>query len=140
MASIMPPAAASAVVRGVRLGTGLILFSFAATHFLNHACGLLRLDVMEAVRLVLLWPWRTVIGQFALYGSFAIHGGLGLYALSRRRHFRMPIGERWQLLLGLSIPPLFAAHAIDVRLGAALYGLVDSYPRVLANMWILAQD
>ena len=130
----------SAIERRVRHVTGLILFSFATTHFLNHACGLLRLDAMEATRLVLLWPWRTMIGQGLLYGSFAIHGGLGLYALYRRRHFRMPTGERWQLLLGLSIPPLFAAHAINVRLGTLLFGLPDSYPRVLTNLWFLASD
>jgi adenylate cyclase len=129
----------SAIERRVRHVTGLILFSFATTHFLNHACGLLRLDAMEAARLVLLWPWRTVIGQGLLYGSFVVHGGLGLYALYRRRHFRMPIGERWQLLLGLSIPPLFTAHAINVRLGNLLFGLDDSYPRVLTNLWFLAQ-
>ena len=68
----------SALERRVRHVTGLILFSFATTHFLNHACGLLRLDAMEAVRHVLLWPWRTVIGQGLLYGSFAVHCGLGL--------------------------------------------------------------
>jgi adenylate cyclase len=130
----------SAIERRARHVTGLILFSFATTHFLNHACGLLRLDAMEAARLVLLWPWRTVIGQVLLYGSFAVHGGLGLYALYRRRHFRMPRGERWQLLLGLSIPTLFAAHAINVRLGTLLFGLDDSYPRVLTNLWFLAAD
>jgi adenylate cyclase len=130
----------SAVERRVRHVTGLILFSFATTHFLNHACGLLRLDALEATRLVLLWPWRTVIGQGLLYGSFAVHGGLGLHALYRRRHFRMPIGERWQLLLGLSIPPLFIAHAINVRLGTLLFGLPDSYPRVLTNLWFLASN
>jgi adenylate cyclase len=137
------PAAAplfSSIERRVRHVTGLILFSFVTTHFLNHACGLLRLDAMEAARHVLLWPWRTVIGQGLLYGSFAIHCGLGLYALNRRRHFRMPIIERWQLLLGLSIPPLFAAHAINVRLGTLLFGLPDSYPQVLTNLWFLASD
>ncbi len=137
------PAAAprfSVIERRVRHVTGLILFSFATTHFLNHACGLLRLDAMEAVRHVLLWPWRTAIGQGLLYGSFAVHGGLGLYALYRRRHFRMPTGERWQLLLGLSIPPLFLAHAINVRLGTLLFGLPDSYQRILTNIWFLAPD
>jgi adenylate cyclase len=137
------PAAAlrfSTIERRIRHVTGLILFSFATTHFLNHACGLLRLDAMEAARLVLLWPWRTVIGQGLLYGSFATHGGLGLHALYRRRHFRIPTGERWQLLLGLSIPPLFAAHAINVRLGTLLFGVPDSYPRVLTNLWFLASD
>lgn len=129
-----------AIERRTRHVTGLILFGFATTHFLNHACGLFRLDAMEAARHALMWPWGTVAGETALYASFATHAALGLVALYRRRHFRMPAGERWQLLLGLSIPPLLSAHAINVRLGSMLFGLPDSYPRVLANLWFLAGD
>ena len=130
----------SGIERRTRHVTGLVLFSFAGMHLFNHAFGLLWLNAMEAARLVLLWPWRTAIGQLLLYGSFAVHAALGLHALYRRRHFRMPTGERWQLLLGLSIPPLLAVHAINVRLGALLFGLEVSYPRVLANLWFLPPD
>ncbi len=126
------------IARTLRLWTGLTLFCFAASHFLNHALGIVHLDVMEAVRVVLLWPWRTKIGQAALYGSFAIHGGLGLYALSRRRHLRIPPGELLQLLLGLSIPPLVIIHAANVRLGNLLFGLEVAYPPILHRYWDLS--
>jgi adenylate cyclase len=43
-------------------------------------------------------------------------------------------------MLGLSIPPLFLAHAVNVRLGTLLFGLPDSYPRILTNLWFLAPD
>jgi adenylate cyclase len=128
-----PPA-----VRRLRLATGLILFSFATTHFLNHACGILRLPAMEAIRIVLLWPWRTPVGQTLLYGSLLVHGGLGLYALYRRRHFRIPPAELAQILLGLSIPPLIIIHAVNVRLGHFLFGLPDNYPWLIYRYWFLS--
>ena len=132
-ASRFPP-----VERTLRLSTGLLLFSFATSHFLNHAIGILRLDIMEAVRLVLIWPWRTAVGQTLLYGSFFVHGGLRLRAIYRRRHLRIPKGELWQLLLGLSIPPLVIIHAVNVRLGHFLFDLDLTYPRVLYRYWILS--
>ena len=140
-----PPASAGAtarrhppIVRTLRLTTGLILFSFATSHFLNHACGILRLPAMDAVRLVLLWPWRTAVGQTLLYGSLLIHGGLGLYAIFRRRHLWIPSSELAQILLGLTIPPLIIIHATNVRLGYLLFGLPLTYPWLIYRYWFLS--
>lgn len=33
-----------------RLGTGLVLFAFALSHFLNHALGLVSLEAMESAQ------------------------------------------------------------------------------------------
>ncbi len=45
----MPPArSAAAVVRQIRLWTGLVLFTYLTTHFTNHALGLVSLDAMAA--------------------------------------------------------------------------------------------
>lgn len=126
------------VIRTLRLATGLTLFAFAASHFLNHAFGIFRLDVMDAVRVVLIWPWRTSVGQAALYGSFLTHGSLGFYAIFRRRHLQIPPGELLQLLLGLSIPPLVIIHATNVRLGHLLFGLDLAYPGILHRYWDLS--
>ncbi len=126
------------IERRLRLATGLILFTFATTHFLNHACGLLRLPAMDAIRVVLLWPWRTPVGQTLLYGSLLIHGGLGLYAIFRRRHLWIPPSELAQILLGLSIPPLIIIHAANVRLGHVLFGLPLSYPWLIYRYWFLS--
>jgi adenylate cyclase len=126
------------VERRLRLTTGLILFSFATTHFLNHACGILRLPAMDAIRVVLLWPWRTPIGQTLLYGSLLIHGGLGLYAIHRRRHLWIPPAELAQILLGLSIPPLIIIHAVNVRLGHLLFDLPLTYPWLIYRYWFLS--
>ena len=124
--------------RTLRLTTGLILISFVTSHFLNHACGILRLPTMDAIRVVLIWPWRTAVGQTLLYGSLLTHGGLGLYAIHRRRHLRIPPAELAQLLLGLSIPPLIIIHAVNVRLGYLLFNLPLTYPWVIYRYWFLS--
>ena len=123
--------------RTVRLTTGLTLFAFAACHFTSHATGLFRLPAMDAVgRNILLSPWQGWAGRSALFVSLFVHASLGLRALYRRRHLRIPAAEAWQLGLGLSIPFLIIPHAVNVRLGAVLYGLDDSYYRILYQYWM----
>jgi adenylate cyclase len=123
--------------RSIRITTGLILFAFAASHFLSHATGLFLLDEMDRVgRGVLLAPWHTWGGMAILSGAICTHAALGLRAVWRRRHLRIPAREAWQLGLGLSIPLLLIPHAINVRAGHAFYGLDDSYYRILYQYWI----
>ena len=125
--------------RTARLVTGLTLLAFAASHFSSHAMGLFRLPTMDAVgRNILLSPWQSWVGRGALFGSLVVHAGLGLRALYRRRHLRIPAKEAWQLGLGLCIPLLILPHAVNVRLGAGLYGLDDSYYRILYQYWMAA--
>jgi len=126
------------IERRLRLTTGVILFSFATSHFLNHACGILRVPTMDAIRVVLLWPWRTTVGQTLLYGSLLVHGSLGFFAILRRRHLWIPPAELTQILLGLSIPPLIIIHAVNVRLGHLLFGLPLTYPWLLYRYWHLS--
>src|SRR5215468_3597533 len=113
--------------RSIRLISGLVLFSYAACHFFSHATGLFLLEGMERVgRLILLAPWHTWGGLLVLFGALFIHAGLGLKALWRRRHLRMPAREAWQLGLGLAMPLLLIPHVMKVRAGHAFYGLDDS--------------
>ncbi len=123
--------------RSIRLACGLFMFSFAACHFLSHATGLLLLDNMERIgRRILLAPWRNTPMRLALLICFVTHGGLGLRALYRRRHLRMPAIEAVQLGLGLIIPLLLIPHALDVRLGYSLFGFDNSYYRVVYKYWL----
>ena len=94
-------------MRPLRLATGLILFAYATSHLINHAFGVHSVATFQAAGLFLLKPWQTLPGHLILYSAFVIHAGLGLYALYRRRHFRIPADEYWQLALGLTIPILF---------------------------------
>jgi adenylate cyclase len=125
--------------RSVRLTAGLVMFAYATCHFISHATGLFLLNGIQAIgHDIVLAPWRTPVGLSVLLISFTLHLGLGLYALYRRRTLRMPAIEAWQLGLGLTIPLLLAPHVADARLGVMLYGLEDSYFRVLYLFWITA--
>jgi adenylate cyclase len=123
--------------RSVRLVAGLVMYAYAACHFISHATGLFLLDAIQAVgHDILLAPWRTPVGLTILLTCFLVHLGLGLWALYRRRHLRMPAIEAWQLGLGLLAPLLLIPHVTDARLGVLLYGLDDSYFRVLYLFWL----
>jgi adenylate cyclase len=123
--------------RMIRLTAGLIMFTYATFHLVSHATGLFLLDGIQKVgHDILLAPWRTTAGLCILLIAFATHLALGLTALYRRRHLRMPAIEAWQLGLGLTIPLLLAPHVTDARLGVLLYGLEDSYFRVLYLFWL----
>lgn len=123
--------------RRVRLTSGLILFTYAACHFISHATGLLLLDNLQAIgHDIILVPWRTPFGVALLLACFTFHMSLGLYSLYRRRHLRMPAIEAWQLGLGLTIPLLLAPHVTDTRVAVMKFGLEDSYFRILYHFWI----
>jgi len=120
--------------------TGLILFTFATSHLINHAFGIRSVNTMQAVSAVLLAPWQTNAGLIVLYTAFLVHGFLGLYALCRRRHLRMPANEAWQLALGLAIPLLLLSHPIGIRLGEFQYSRELGYAPILNKFWIVSPD
>ncbi|BBU60767.1 adenylate/guanylate cyclase domain-containing protein [Methylosinus sp. C49] len=123
--------------RRTRLATGLTLFAYAACHFVSHATGLLFLDNLQGIgHGVILAPWRSSFGVALLLFCFTFHMSLGLFALYRRRHLRMPAIEAWQLGLGLTIPLLLAPHVTDTRVAVLAFGLEDSYFRILYHFWI----
>ena len=131
---------ATHVMRSARLGTGLILFAYSASHFINHALGIRSLSAMEEGSTVLLGPWQTYAGLTALYSSFLLHGCLGLLALLRRRHLRMPTSEAFQLATGLAIPLLLIPHAAGIRLGYSIQGMEFGYARLLYQFWVVSPD
>jgi adenylate cyclase len=126
------------IERPLRLATGLVLLAYATTHFINHAFGIRSVEAMQKASAFLLAPWQTTIGRTLLYTAFLVHGILGLKALYRRRHLRMPASEAWQLGLGLAIPLLLIPHVAAIRLADMAYGLFFDFPRVLYELWVTA--
>ena len=118
-------------LRQIRLVSGMILFAYVLSHFLNHALGNISLEAMaDGVK------WHTAFWQFLpvsilFYAACLVHAGLGLWALYERRQFRWKTMELLQLSLGLSIPVLIIAHLLGVRLAFTLYGHEILYPQVL---------
>lgn len=122
-------------MRRLRLASGLVLFVFVATHLLNHALGLVSLQVAEQGRTLFLALWRNGPATIAFYGAFLVHVALALDALYERHTLRMPPLEALRLAIGLFIPVLLAVHFTGTRVAYELYGLEDSYARVVPAIW-----
>jgi adenylate cyclase len=122
-------------VRQIRLICGLVLFAYLISHFLNHALGNISMEALAwGIHYhVLFWQFLPVAIVF--YTAVLVHSGLGIWALYERRQFRWKALEPLQLVLGLSIPALVAAHIIGVRLGHTLYGQTKLYPQTLYAYW-----
>lgn len=119
----------------IRITTGLILFAFAATHFLNHAVGLVSLETMQEVQ-----EWRQVVtrswpGTIILLSAIVLHMGLALYKLAGRATLRLPAWELIQIALGLLIPFLLLPHIVNTRIAHVYFGVEDSYLYELARLW-----
>ena len=123
------------ILQRLRIGSGLILFAFATTHFLNHALGLIHLETMHEVQ-----QWRWVItrswpGTFVLLMALITHMSLALYKLANRNTFRLPPWELFQIALGLLIPFLLLPHIVNTRIARVFFGVEDNYLYELARLW-----
>jgi adenylate cyclase len=126
------------IVRWLRLGSGLILFTYVLLHFVNHSLGNISLDAMEGGAVIQEWIWRGPVGTLALYGAFAIHLPLAFWALYTRRSLRMGWIEGVRLLLGFLIPVLVLQHALAERFAYSYYGVHVIYRHTLLNLWVLS--
>ena len=125
-------------LRQVRLVSGVVMFAYLVSHFLNHALGNISLDALASGVY-----WHTLFWQFLpvtilFYTACVVHTALGIWALYERRQFRWKAIEPLQLALGLSVPMLIIAHIIGIRLGQTLFGHEKLYPQVLFLYWIWA--
>jgi adenylate cyclase len=125
----------SDIATRLRLGSGLVLMTFACTHLLNHALGIYSLAAMEAGGRTFTAVWRTVPATLLLYAAFATHVTLAVHKLWRRRSLRMPPWEITQAVLGLLIPFWLVVHVIGTRGAHQLFGVDDSYTYVLNVLW-----
>ena len=124
-------------VRQVRLASGIVLFAYLVSHFLNHALGNIS---MEALATGVYWHtrfWQFPPVGMVFYAAALVHTGLGIWALYQRREFRWKAIEPLQLVLGLSIPALIITHIVGVRLGQTLFGHEKLYPQVFFAYWIV---
>jgi adenylate cyclase len=132
--------ASPAWLRHVRLGAGLVLFTYVATHLANHAVGLFSLAAMLDVQVWFVRCWRSPLGTALLYGALISHALLALWFLYERRTLRMPLWQATQAALGLCIPPLLLGHVVGTRLAYTLFGTEGSYTRVLLGLWYLSPE
>ena len=123
-------------VRQIRLVCGVILFAYLISHFLNHALGNISMNALaEGVYYHTLF-WQFLPVAIVLYTAMLVHFSLGVWALYQRRQFSWKTVEPLQLVLGLSIPALVAAHIISVRLAQTMFGHEKLYPQELYAFWV----
>src|SRR4051794_41901448 len=68
-----------------RLGSGLVLFVFVLTHYLNHALGLVSLDALEGAQAVRTAVWRALPGAIFVFGAPAAPVGVAPCRVGVRR-------------------------------------------------------
>ena len=122
----------STVVKSrVHIVSGLVLALFIASHFINHALGIVSIELMERGRAGFNVVWRSIPGTVLLYSALLAHFLMALDALWRRRSLRMPVSEALKIGFGLALPLLISDHVIATRLEYTLTGFVRGYPEVL---------
>ena len=119
----------------LRLVSGLVLFAFAATHFLNHAAGLVSVDWMLRGQEWRLLVTRSPPGTAILVLALLIHFALGLRKIIGNRTWRMRPADMLQSGLGLLIPVFLLRHILGTRGVHELFGIKDNYEYALAVMW-----
>ncbi|MGD9803183.1 MAG: adenylate/guanylate cyclase domain-containing protein [Hyphomicrobiaceae bacterium] len=119
----------------LRLGSGLILFLFALTHFLNTAVGLVSLEQMDQIDRWRVLVTRSLAGTIILASALVIHIFFALWKLARRTTFRLPWWELLQIVLGLLIPFLLFPHIVNTRIAANYFGVETNYLYELARLW-----
>src|SRR6059058_2124016 len=123
--------------RQVRLASGLVMFAYLTSHFLNHALGNVSMEALASGVYVHATFWQFLPVAIIFYAACLVHTGLGIWALYERRQFRWKAIEPLQLVLGLSIPALVITHLVGVRLGQTLFGHEKLYPQVFFAYWIV---
>ncbi|HKF72653.1 MAG TPA: adenylate/guanylate cyclase domain-containing protein [Stellaceae bacterium] len=113
------------------------MFAYVTTHFVNHSLGLVSLDLMDRTLQRIYKVWASDLGTLALYGAFAIHYCLALWALWLRRSLRMPLAEALQLVLGFCIPFILTAHVLRTRVADTYFGAdFGYYSTLLYNYYV----
>lgn len=119
----------------LRLFSGLWLLTYAATHLINHALGMVSLVAAENGRAVFLAFWRIPLVETTLLAALLLHAGLGVWSLWQRRSLRMGATNTIQIILGLLIPTYLAAHVMGTGWLHRCCGVTDSYSFVLGRVW-----
>jgi adenylate cyclase len=114
------------------------MFAYVTTHFVNHSLGLVSVQVMDRELHRIYQYWASPLGGFILYGAFAMHYGLALWALWLRRSLKMPAAEATQLVLGFSIPFFLTDHVLQTRVADTFYGADYGYFSTLLYLYFVA--
>lgn len=132
----MPIQTPAITLRGVRLGSGLVLFTYVGLHLADHMLLNVSIDTAETMLGWMKAVWQSVPGAVILYSAMAFHLLLAFWALYERRHFLWRWDEAMQLVLGFCIPVLLANHILVTRISLSAFGTEKGYPHELYSFWV----
>ncbi|QCI69105.1 hypothetical protein E8M01_08285 [Phreatobacter stygius] len=118
-------------MRRLRLASGLVLFAYISAHLINHALGVISLDLAERGLGLAVLIWHSRLGTVLLYGAAAIHFGLALRTVFLRRHWNLPVIEIIRLASGFTLPFLLIGHVVATRVAGVFFDIPSSYGRVV---------
>ena len=120
----------------LRLISGLILMFYAFTHLLNHAMGIVGLDVMENGRDIFLAFWRSLVLMWLVPLSILVHVFFVCYKFTGKKTFKGMRNSEWiQLAFGVAIPLFLLPHVYVTRIAILTYQVEDSYTFFLATWY-----
>ena len=122
-------------VQRLRLASGLVLFAYVLTHFLNHAVGLVSLDAMISADHWRVAVTRSALGTLVLVAALLIHVALAIARIAGIRSWRLPPWQATQIAFGFAIPFLLLPHIVGTRITALMFGIDTGYPYELARIW-----
>lgn len=121
--------------RRLRLASGLALFAYVGLHLVNHALGLVSLQLAEGGLRLSIAVWHSLPGSVMLYGAAAIHVAMAFDSLFRRRTLKLPAIEWVRMVMGFGMPVLLIGHVIATRAAFEIFGLDPVYARVIRGIW-----
>ncbi|MFO1525851.1 MAG: adenylate/guanylate cyclase domain-containing protein [Turneriella sp.] len=117
----------SPILIRIRFFASLVVLTYTATHFLNHALGLISLDALEGGRKIFLAFWRNSVLQFLFPLALFLHAQSAIWRLMFRQSWRFSRREKIKILTGLAIPLLLLMHLAGTRMQWWVYGHNDTY-------------
>lgn len=119
----------------LRIASGLILFIFVVTHFMNHSLGLVSVDAMQAVQNIRVWITKSTLGTTLLIGAAIVHLVLGTSKLFRTRNWQLGRWDIVQIIFGLLIPIFLIRHVLGTRGIEEMFGIEANYAYAMWAMW-----
>ena len=125
----------ASLTQRLRIASGLILFTFATTHFLNHAVGLVDLETMHEVQ-----AWRQVVtrslpGTIVLVLALVTHIGARALQAGAAHHAAAAAVGADPDRPRAAIPFLLLPHIVNTRIAHVFFGVEDNYLYELARLW-----
>lgn len=107
----------NAFLKRIRLYSGMLLFTYAITHLLNHSLSTFSLELASNVKENYFRPiWKRQVGTILLYGFFITHVPLGLMTIVNRKSFKITLREWLQIIFIILALFVFVQHIASMYL------------------------